>query len=207
MADISVISPDGGTTELNIKDATARTNIGDLSALTTTAKTNLVAAVNEVAAGGGGGGTTDYTALSNKPQINSITLTGNKSFSDLGLASVAKSGSYDDLSDKPTIPTVSVAHSGTASSTTARKQQITVNNVAYDVDGSVYMEQEVILSTSAATTVTFTNASITANSVIEFGCSKWGIVPDDIAASSGSCVVTLPKVSTSETVTVRIYLR
>lgn len=105
------------------------------------------------------------------------------------------------------IPTVTVTHTGTASSTTARKQQITVNNVAYDVDGSVYMEQEVILSTSAATTVTFTNASITANSVIEFGCSKWGIVPDDIAASSGSCVVTLPKVSTSETVTVRIYLR
>lgn len=207
MADISVISPDGGTTELNIKDAIARTNIGDLSALTTTAKTNLVAAVNEVAAGGGGGGTTDYTALSNKPQINNITLTGNKSFSDLGLATVSTSGSYNDLDDKPTIPTVSVSHSGTASSTTARKQQITVNNVAYDVDGSAYMEQDVILSTSAATTATFTNASITANSVVEFGCSKWGIVPDDIAVSSGSCVVTLPKVSTSETVTVRIYLR
>ena len=207
MADISVISPDGGTTELNIKDATARTNIGDLSALTTTAKTNLVAAVNEVAAGGGGGGTTDYTALSNKPQINSITLTGNKSFSDLGLATVASSGSYDDLSNKPTIPTVSVSHSGTASSTTARKQQITVSGTSYDVDGSVYMEQDVILSTSAATTATFTNASITANSVVEFGCSKWGIVPDDIAVSSGSCVVTLPKVTTSETVTVRIYLR
>lgn len=207
MADISVISPDGGTTELNIKDATARTNIGDLSALTTTAKTNLVAAVNEVAAGGGGGGTTDYTALSNKPQINSITLTGNKSFSDLGLATVASTGAYSDLSGTPTIPTVSVSHSGTASSSATRKQQITVSGTSYDVDGSVYMEQDVILSTSAATTVTFTNASITANSVIEFGCSKWGIVPDDIAASSGSCVVTLPKVSTSETVTVRIYLR
>lgn len=36
--------------------------------------------------GGGGGGTTDYTALSHKPQINSVTLTGNKSASDLGLA-------------------------------------------------------------------------------------------------------------------------
>jgi len=207
MADISVISPDGGATELNIKDATARTNIGNLADLTTTAKTNLVAAINEAAAGGGGGGTTDYNALSNKPQINGITLTGNKSFSDLGLATVSSSGSYNDLDDKPTIPTVSVSHSGTASSTTARKQQITVNNVAYDVDGSVYMEQDVILSTSAATTVTFTNASITANSVVEFGCSKWSIVPDDITSSSGSCVVTLPKVSTSETVTVRIYLR
>ena len=32
----------------------------------------------------GGGGTTDYTLLTNKPQINSVTLTGNISFSDLG---------------------------------------------------------------------------------------------------------------------------
>ena len=36
--------------------------------------------------GGGGGGTLDYTQLNNKPQINSITLTGNKSLSDLGIA-------------------------------------------------------------------------------------------------------------------------
>ena len=34
--------------------------------------------------GGGGGGTTDYTDLTNKPQINSVTLTGNKSLSDIG---------------------------------------------------------------------------------------------------------------------------
>ena len=31
------------------------------------------------------GGTSDYTELSNKPQINSITLTGNKSLNDLGI--------------------------------------------------------------------------------------------------------------------------
>lgn len=37
--------------------------------------------------GGGGGGTTDYTQLSNKPQINSHELSGNKSSSDLGLQS------------------------------------------------------------------------------------------------------------------------
>lgn len=35
--------------------------------------------------GGGGGGTTNYNALENRPQINSFTLTGNKSASDLGL--------------------------------------------------------------------------------------------------------------------------
>lgn len=35
--------------------------------------------------GGGGGGTTDYSDLSNKPKINSITLEGNKNSAQLGL--------------------------------------------------------------------------------------------------------------------------
>lgn len=35
--------------------------------------------------GGGGVGTSDYTDLSNKPKINSVTLSGNKSLSDLGI--------------------------------------------------------------------------------------------------------------------------
>lgn len=35
--------------------------------------------------GGGGGGTTDYTDLNHKPQINGVTLTGNKSTSDIGI--------------------------------------------------------------------------------------------------------------------------
>lgn len=35
---------------------------------------------------GGGGGTSDYTDLTNKPQINGNTLTGNKTAANLGLA-------------------------------------------------------------------------------------------------------------------------
>lgn len=42
---------------------------------------------------GGGGGTTDYNGLSNKPQINEVTLSGNKDASDLYLLS-----NEDDLS-------------------------------------------------------------------------------------------------------------
>ena len=53
--------------------------------------------------GGGSGGTTDYNDLSNKPQINNIELSGNKSLSDLGITNF--SGDYNDLSNKPTIPT------------------------------------------------------------------------------------------------------
>ena len=38
-----------------------------------------------IEAGGGGGGTTNYNGLSNKPQINNVTLQGNLSTSDLGI--------------------------------------------------------------------------------------------------------------------------
>lgn len=44
--------------------------------------------------GGGGsdsGGTTDYNDLSNQPQIEGRTLTGNKTFNDLGLVSMTES--------------------------------------------------------------------------------------------------------------------
>lgn len=41
----------------------------------------------------GGGGTTDYTDLTNKPQIAGITLTGNKTLANLGIQAVLTAGS------------------------------------------------------------------------------------------------------------------
>lgn len=57
-------------------------------------------------------GTVDYTELTNKPKINNVELSGNKSLSDLGiqpsgdyaLKSELFSGNYEDLENKPTIP-------------------------------------------------------------------------------------------------------
>lgn len=49
--------------------------------------------------GGGGGGTTNYNNLTNKPRINGVLLSGDKSAADLGLAAA---------SDIPTIPVQSV---------------------------------------------------------------------------------------------------
>lgn len=72
--------------------------------------------VMKISSSGGGGGSTNYNDLSNKPSINNVTLSGNKSLNDLGiqpsgdyvtpsdLSSVATSGSYNDLTNKPTIP-------------------------------------------------------------------------------------------------------
>lgn len=42
-------------------------------------------AIQDVSGGGGTGGTTDYLDLTNKPQINGITLEGNKTNADLGI--------------------------------------------------------------------------------------------------------------------------
>lgn len=46
--------------------------------------------------GGGGGGTTDYSDLTNKPSINSVTLSGDKTTSDLGINEVPDVTSSDD---------------------------------------------------------------------------------------------------------------
>lgn len=53
------------------------------------------AAINNALSGGGSGGTSDYTDLSNKPSINSITLSGNKTTSDLGIKEVPTIGQGD----------------------------------------------------------------------------------------------------------------
>lgn len=38
--------------------------------------------------GGGGGGTTNYNLLDNLPQVNNVTLKGNKSLKDLGIVNM-----------------------------------------------------------------------------------------------------------------------
>lgn len=48
---------------------------------------------------GGSGGTSDYTDLTNKPSINNVTLSGNKSLSDLG---IQPSGDYITNTDYAT---------------------------------------------------------------------------------------------------------
>ena len=47
----------------------------------------------------GGGGASDYDELDNRPQINSVTLTGNKSLADLGIAAVADLAGKANASD------------------------------------------------------------------------------------------------------------
>lgn len=45
----------------------------------------------------GAAGTTDYADMTNKPQINSVTLSGNKSLSDLGVHNIPSGGSTGQI--------------------------------------------------------------------------------------------------------------
>lgn len=82
-----------------------------------------------------------------------------------------------------------------------------VSNLESSVsDLSFYLEQTVTLSTSAETTVTFTDSRFTANSCVE-PATPWGIVPTNVVTANGSCTVTLPKVDSAQTISVRVYLR
>ena len=60
---------------------------------------------------GGGSGTTNYNALSNKPEINGVPLQGDKSFSDLGLGTAAEKDYTDTVTDGSTdLPTGDAVH-------------------------------------------------------------------------------------------------
>lgn len=110
------------------------------------------------ATGGGTGGTTNYNDLSNKPQINGNTLSGNKTSAQLGLASVsdipttlaeltgdathrtvtdtekATWNAKADAADIPTVPVKGVAKNGTAITPDASGVvNITVPTTAADV--------------------------------------------------------------------------
>lgn len=67
---------------------------------------------NLPAISGGEQGTTDYVDLTNKPEINGVTLVGNVSLSDLGLANVASTGEYSDLINTPVLGTMAAENAG-----------------------------------------------------------------------------------------------
>lgn len=95
---------------------------------------------------------------------------------------------------------------GNVSRTTVEAALGALNDVTSDL--SFYLENNAVtLSTSAATTVTFSSSKITTSSCIDVGVSEWGLVPDDVTVTTGSCTVTMPQVDSARTVTVRVYVK
>ena len=62
--------------------------------------------------GGGSGGTTNYNTLSNQPQINGVTLTGNKTSADLGITGGVTD--YTELANQPQINSVTLTGNKTS---------------------------------------------------------------------------------------------
>ena len=86
---VTVGRDEGTITEVG--DSFNATNMNDL-------ENRILAACG--GGGGGGGFSGDYGDLYSKPKINNVELSGNKTTADLHI-------SYNDLEDKPAIPTVS----------------------------------------------------------------------------------------------------
>lgn len=107
----------GLVNKINSENYIISSKVGDLSDLDTTDKSNLVAAINEAM---DSGGVSDYTQLTNKPSINSTTLTGNKTAADLGLVS-ATGDAYRAIS----IPIGQLDSTSTATVMTATVDGIT----------------------------------------------------------------------------------
>ena len=107
---------------------------------------------------------------------------------------------YSDLEGTPTIPTITVDSTGTASSTGTRYQRIGVDGVYTAIDGTKYME----ISNTSSTTYTFSNSDITASSAIDVYTDTWGDNPSAVTSTTGSCTVTF---AAAQTRTVRIYIK
>ena len=102
----------------------------------------------------------------------------------------------------PTVPTVSLDHNGSASTTNVRKQRVAVGETYYDVDGSVYME-----STANSASFVFTNSTyIFSTKAIDVYTDTWGDNPSSVVVDGSlhTCTVTF---SAAASRTVRIYIK
>lgn len=124
---------------------------------------------------------------------------------------VHTSSTVGHLKNDGTVDTTSYATSASVTAITDGQFIDSFSDVETALAGKAntepYFEQSVTLSTSQTTTVTFSNAAFTANSVVDPAISVWGIFPEDVTVASGSCTVVMPKVSTAQTVTVGIFIK
>lgn len=132
--------------------------------------------------GGGGGGTTDYTDLENKPQINSVELSGNKTLSALG------------------IPTSLSAQSDVSISSPSNGQELTYNSTSGKWENTTPETATVLTGTLTAgqTQITFTNAKITSDCLVDIYVEHGAAVPTEYDDSTpGSITLTFEAQTTN----------
>lgn len=214
---MTISSTGGGTTDysnlsnkpkINSVELNGNKSLSDLGVQETLVSgTNIKTINNNSILGSGnitiqsGGGTSDYSDLTNKPQINSVTLSGNKSLSDLG---IQPSGSYLTSESDP-IFTASAAYgisSNDISSWNAKADTSDIPDVSNFITKSVddltyyYTKTEVDSKVSSVykyegTVSTYSNlpsSGLTAGDVynVEQADSTHGIKAGDNVAWTGS---------------------
>lgn len=198
---------DGGAANLPIASTTTLGAIKVGNNLT-------IAADGTLSATGGSSGTTDYTQLENKPQINSVELTGNKTLNDLG---IQPKGNYlttlpDNAVTTDTEQTISGGKTFTNGITTASiypTGEITFNSTStsrhinnIDTISGGYRSQNGYLTFKGDTTLVGDNKLIldgrtgglklTAASSASITCENTLIAPNIVTTANGTIKLTHP---------------
>ena len=96
---------------------------------------------------------------------------------------------------------------GSPSSTQVTYQNLQVNETNFELPGTKYMEQSVILSSSNDTTVVFSSSHIKADSYVDVITTIPDLCYDSVLTVAGSCTIVFAAQASSVEVTVRIYIK
>lgn len=127
--------------------------------------------------GGGGGGTSDYLELSNKPKINGVTLAGDKSAEDLGLAQYhAASTDFMGLVKIPTDGSIGIAEDGTIHTTATNNYNYLLNKP--QINGVVLDGNKALKTFGIATSLSELEDDATHRTVTDYEKSVWNAKSD-----------------------------
>lgn len=144
--------------------------------------------------GGGGGGVSDYNDLTSKPKINDVTLTGNKNASDLGLQATEQGKGLSSNDFTNTLKTkLDGIEAGAQVNVQSNWNQDDSEADDYIKNKPNILSTTVLTSTLTAgqTTLTFTDASITSDCLVDVYVNHADAFPTDVDDSvSGSITLT-----------------
>ena len=133
-------------------------------------------------------GTTDYTQLTNKPQINSIELTGNKSLSDLGIQAAGNYLVESDLADYVTDTELEAKGYLTSATLTSdtnfealQNQADTTDTIVTNLQGTVQMLQQDVNDLASDTLTIVAGDNITITDKLASTLERTGVVSGDIS--------------------------
>jgi hypothetical protein len=211
---------EGGIEANDLAISDLKSDLGDLSDLETTDKSSIVAAINEARQSGGGGGSvtvdTDLSNTSQNPvQNRAITNALNGKADSSSLAAVATSGDYNDLSNKPTIPSKTSDLTNDSGFLTVAPVS-SVNGRTGAVTGLQEKTEEITVSTSGAVTQAldagkiyhFTSTALTSLTVTLMATTELPQYHFDFISPATAATLTLPStVNLPSTLTVEANKR